>query len=106
MASASFDFPEMRGRVCCQRVNSPATIGAETAWRAAARVSALAAHLCLELPQIGPPLHRGGGDPAVPGSVKFVEPPSAVGPASRQPRTVIAAALAQQLVAGSVAVHL
>lgn len=74
--------------------------------RGGARLGAMAAHLCLELPQIGHPLHRGGGDPAVPGSVKFVEPSSAVGPASRQPRTVIAPVLAQQLVAGSVAVHL
>ena len=31
MASASFDLPEMRGRVCCQRVNSSETMGLEMA---------------------------------------------------------------------------
>src|SRR5690606_15890995 len=101
----SFDLPEIRGRVCCQRVNSPVTMGADMAWpRRRTRFGTLAAHFGLELPQISHASDRGGGDLAVPGGVELIEAP-AQHPARRGP-SLPPSILADELIAGSISVHL
>src|SRR5690606_24567245 len=52
------------------------------------------------------PLDRGGGDLRGACSMEFIEPAPTVGPASRQPRAVIAPVLAHLLAVSGIAVHL